>query len=42
MNPRIRDKRVKFDDATSDALANACRTVAQNIDNAITRPLSPL
>ena len=35
-NPPYANKEdVKFDDATSDALANACRKVAQNIDNAM-------
>lgn len=31
----LNTEEVKYDDATSDALANACRTVAQNIDNAL-------
>ena len=31
----LNTEKVKYDDATSDALANACRTVAQNIDNAL-------
>lgn len=31
----VSTERVKFDDATSDAFANACRGVAQNIDNAL-------
>ena len=31
----VSTERVKFDDATSDAFANACRGVAQNIDNTL-------
>ena len=31
----VSTERVKFDDATSDAFANACRGVAQNIDSAL-------
>ena len=31
----VTNEKVKFDDATSDAFANACRGVAQNIDNAL-------
>lgn len=31
----LNTEKVKYDDATSDALANACRTVAQNIDGAL-------
>ena len=31
----LNTEKVKYDDATSDALANACRAVAQNIDNAL-------
>ena len=31
----VSTERVKFDDATSDAFANACHGVAQNIDNAL-------
>jgi len=33
--PYAKKDDVKFDDATSDALANACRSVAQNIDSAL-------
>ena len=33
--PYAKKDDVKFDDATSDALANACRRVAQNIDSAL-------
>lgn len=33
--PYAKKDDVKFDDATSDALANACRGVAQNIDSAL-------
>ena len=31
----LNTEEVKYDDATSDALAGACRTVAQNIDSAL-------
>ncbi len=31
----LNTEKVKYDDATSDAFANACRGVAQNIDNAL-------
>lgn len=31
----VTNEKVKFDDATSDAFANACRGVAQNIDSAL-------
>ena len=31
----LNTEEVKYDDATSDALAGACRTVAQNIDGAL-------
>ena len=32
---KLNTEEVKYDDATSDALAGACRTIAQNIDGAL-------